>query len=78
MKEKPICYHNFLVPTDWNQPKPEPCEMITCECGKNAGCPVCGWGWGQYPCDCGKKDVDEQAIDQVLDRHSDAWKELAK
>lgn len=27
-------------------------RMNTCLCGKNVSCPVCGFGWGQYPCDC--------------------------
>ena len=36
-----ICYHPELRPTGWNQPKPEPCEMIlTCDCGANQMCPV--------------------------------------
>lgn len=53
-KLKPeICYHPELMPTTWNQPRPEPCEMIlTCECGANQICPVCGWGHCSYPCPC--------------------------
>ena len=53
-KIKPnICYHPELRPTGWNQPKPEPCEMIlTCDCGANQICPVCGYGFGNYPCPC--------------------------
>ena len=53
-KVKPtICYHPELRPTGWNQPKPEPCVMIlTCDCGANQICPVCGYGFGSYPCPC--------------------------
>lgn len=54
-----ICYHHNLVPTAWNQPKPEPAEMIGCECGQNMGCPVCGWGWGTYPCRCSPDVITE-------------------
>ena len=27
-------------------------QMNICACGKNAVCPVCGFGWGSIPCDC--------------------------
>ena len=48
-----ICYHPNLVPTKWNQSEPEPCEMlIVCDCGNNQICPVCGYGFGSYPCSC--------------------------
>ena len=74
MKNKPVCYHPFIRPTDWNQPKPEPCEMTTCACGKNVTCPVCGWGHGQYPCDCEVKQV----ANKLLDEYSELWKGLAE
>jgi hypothetical protein len=63
-KIKPnICYHPELRPTNWNQPKPEPCEMIvTCECGANQMCPVCGYGFGSYPCPCTTKYMKENPI----------------
>jgi hypothetical protein len=67
-KVKPtICYHPELRPTDWNQPKPEPCEMIlTCECGANQICPVCGYGFGSYPCPCTTKYMKENPIIQII------------
>jgi len=63
-KVKPtICYHPELRPTNWNQPKPEPCEMIlTCDCGANQMCPVCGYGFGSYPCACMIKYMKENPI----------------
>ena len=52
-KPKRMCHHPELVPTAWNQPRPEPVEMVySCECGENYCCPVCGWGVGSYPCLC--------------------------
>jgi len=48
------CNHPELFPTQWGQQKPEPCEMVGC-CEKNQSCPVCGWGFGSYPCDCTNK-----------------------
>ena len=47
-----LCHHPELRPTHWNESKPEPCEMVGCECGENAVCPICGWGWGAAPCSC--------------------------
>jgi hypothetical protein len=67
-KVKPtICYHPELRPTDWNQPKPEPCEMIlTCECGENQTCPVCGYGHGNYPCTCMREHKKENPVQIIL------------
>ena len=48
------CSHPNLIPTQWNQQRPEPCEMVGC-CEKNQSCPVCGFGFGTYPCDCIRK-----------------------
>ena len=31
-----------------------PARMTVCHCGGNVVCPVCGFGWGQYPCGCSK------------------------
>jgi hypothetical protein len=50
-----LCYHPTMRPTAWNQQKPEPCEVITCKCGENEYCPVCGHGRGSYPCTCMRK-----------------------
>ena len=49
------CGHPEIYPTQWNQPRPEAAKMIKCACGKNASCPVCGWGRGCHPCDCTPK-----------------------
>jgi hypothetical protein len=85
MPNKPMCSHPELIPTQWNQPKPEPCEMNVCTCGKNATCPVCGHGFGCYPCDCTPKIkytsagiTWEQAMEKSLTDHADVWAELAK
>ena len=52
-KPRRMCYHPELFPTTWDQPKPEPAEMIyLCDCGENYSCPICGWGAGSYPCSC--------------------------
>ena len=72
-KVKPtICYHPELRPTDWNQPKPEPCEMIlTCDCGANQICPVCGYGFGSYPCPCTMKYMKEIPVLQIIPNEND-------
>ena len=49
------CSHPHLRPTQWNQPKPEPAEMIGCE--HNYACPVCGYGAGMVPDPCHKNPV---------------------
>ena len=71
-KIKPtICYHPELRPTDLNQPRPEPCEMIvTCECGANQMCPVCGCGFGTYPCPCTTKYMKENPIQIISDDYN--------
>lgn len=51
------CNHPELRPTQWNQPRPKPTEMIKCACGMNATCPVCGWGRSCYPCECDRRRV---------------------
>lgn len=51
--EFPMCYHPELMPTGWNQPRPEPARSIG-ECPiHNYICPVCGFGAGSLPsCGC--------------------------
>jgi hypothetical protein len=56
MKRQVTCDHPELIPTHWNQSKPEAYMGDTCDCGKNFTCPVCGYGFGCYPCDCTPKD----------------------
>ena len=82
---KPLCNHPELQPTDFNQEKPEPAEMITCECGKNATCPVCGFGWGNIPCDCRPMAAIEltttsweKALDWALVEYAPIWERLAE
>jgi hypothetical protein len=41
-----VCYHDRA--SVWRKP----CMMHTCNCGMNAQCPVCGYGFGAYPCLC--------------------------
>ena len=51
----PVCYHPELMPTAWNQPKPEPVKMIGL-CKHNMTCPICGFGWGCAPDPCDKSE----------------------
>ena len=84
-KPKRMCYHPELIPTAWNQPKPEPAEMVYfCKCGENYGCPVCGWGSATWPCSCmrewqakQKKDNLRVWYDDTSDRYAGAWEALA-
>ena len=49
MATERICYHERLMPTDWNQSKPKPCGMVShlAPWGKVEWyCPICDWGWG--------------------------------
>jgi len=65
----PMCSHPELVPTRWNQPRPEPCRMVAhCECGENASCPVCGFGHGSYPCKCHKQNATNHAPTERSER----------
>jgi hypothetical protein len=61
-KQQVSCYHINLRPTEWNQPKPEPWHGETCDCGTNWNCPICGWGFGAYPCECAKQRMGEAGI----------------
>ena len=53
----PVCSHPELLPTRWNQERPEAAAM-TGSCKHNMICPVCGSGWGcaPDPCDVNKDD----------------------
>lgn len=85
-KPKRICNHPNLRPTAWNQPKPEPAEMVySCECGENYSCPICGWGAGCWPCSCMRAhqaEEKEQGLrayyDELSKRYAGAWTILAK
>ncbi len=48
-----MCGHPELIPTMWDQPKPEAAQTIG-ECPvHNYSCPLCGFGAGCAPsCDC--------------------------
>lgn len=48
MATERTCYHERLMPTEWNQTKPKPCAMVSQKTpwGKIAWyCPICDWGW---------------------------------
>ena len=56
-----ICQHPELIPTKWNQQRPEPKEMTkTCQCGQNQICIICGWGFGSIPCKCEAQYLKDQ------------------
>jgi hypothetical protein len=52
LEREETCNHmGYWDPT--KGPLPEPTQMIfLCDCGENAGCPICGYGWGNAPCSC--------------------------
>ena len=78
MMSKRICHHPFLVPTAWNQPRPEPCEVNACRCGQNWICPVCGYGQGSWPHDCSiPDDLHEELLGCSLVENADVWEKLA-
>ncbi len=52
MRDKQICGHPSLYPTEWEQKRPESAEMIETCCHRNMHCPICGYGWGCAPCPC--------------------------
>jgi len=64
----------MLVPTQWNQSKPEPAEMIGCACGMNMSCPICGWGRGASPCKC---STVKESLGRSLEQNRDIWEILA-
>ena len=76
--DNPICCHPELGPMAWELKRPEPCEMLTCECGQNATCPICGYGWGGLPCGCSRRAEVSKRIDRILGDYADIWEELAK
>jgi len=65
-------------------------EMIACDCGQNAYCPICRMGRGAAPCECsprlnkelaggdGLSDESQSLIDEILEEHSGAWERLAE
>jgi len=58
----PICGHPGLIPTAWNQPRPEPAKMVG-SCKHNMICLICGFGWGCAPDPC---DESELMVDNLL------------
>lgn len=58
MDEQPhICHHPaWIVYDECGRSvaggKPGPAEMVSCECGQNVHCPVCGFGWDIQSCEC--------------------------
>jgi len=78
-KPKRMCYHPELIPTAWNQPRPEPTEMVySCECGENYHCPVCGFGAATYPCSCMRERGLRAWYEETSERYAGAWEILAK
>ena len=82
-KPKRMCNHPELIPTHWDQPRPEPTEMVySCECGENYNCPICGWGAGVYPCSCMRARQAEQELrawyGKIGADYAEAWEALAK
>lgn len=55
-----ICSHPEAIPTRWNEPKPEPYAVPTCDCGLNWSCPVCGFGQSSWPCMCDKAALAQE------------------
>lgn len=47
-----FCTHQFLRPIAWNQPKPAPHVIMSCDCGGNTCCPICNFGTASDPCNC--------------------------
>ena len=60
------CNHPELFPTQWGQKRPESYTGETCDCGMNFSCPVCGYGFGCYPCECEKKRQSDILDDKLL------------
>ncbi len=80
MTEKKICHHPHILPPQWEQPRPEPCEVTSCGCGKNWTCPVCFFGEGSLPCDCSAEiswELHNELLERSLVEHADIWKRLA-
>lgn len=71
---KTICHHPNLFPTQWNQQKPQPCEMIGC-CELNQTCPICGFGTMTMPHEC--KNVFQKAFNEAIEKYDDIWKRLS-
>ena len=71
MADTPVCSHPELRPTHWDQPRPAPMKMVACDCGLNASCPICGYGWGAYPCNCNKAAWSPKCTTQFEDGGND-------
>jgi len=63
---RPMCMHPELIPTQWNQKRPEP-ERVVGTCIHNYSCPICGFGIGTYPCGC----------DDELSQDFSSWEALS-
>jgi len=49
------CNHPLLTPYDpFTGEKRKQGTVYSCDCGKTTWCDVCGYGSGQWPCDCSK------------------------
>jgi len=57
-----------------------PEKMVGCICGRNRGCPICGFGWGCVPHseqECHKMAWDD-AMEKSLKANRDIWQALAE
>ena len=77
MRKSVVCYHPQLIPTQWNQSRPEPWHGFTCECGQNWCCPICGYGQGYYPCGCHKNLSWGEAVEIIMKERESTWRKLA-
>lgn len=75
-KPKRYCNHPGWPPYNpMTGEKIPPGDIWECACGKNWSCPICGFGAGQWPCDCTNI---EKVAEKYKHRFAGAWKELAK
>lgn len=55
-----LCHHPNYPKYNPNTGEPIPPGKIwSCACGKNWGCPICGFGVGAWPCDCTRKELSK-------------------
>ncbi len=79
------CHHTEWWTSEYMPECPPPAEATTCDCGQNWTCPVCGFGQGQYPCDCNRERVTyyidsathKELLERGLEEYADIWRALA-
>ena len=55
-----ICSHPHLFPSQWEQKRPAPAEILECDGGCCRRCPVCGYGGVAFPCRADKKELNKK------------------